>query len=141
MTRMEEEADLLGADGVVGVRLEFKNYAHRGERPRVPGHRHGGAPRAGEHYRTHDNRPFTSDLSGQDFWKLVETGYRPVSLAMGACVYHIRHMGLMQSLKTDGPQYRADDLLRGDLHGARAGAGAHASRGEERGGPASSACG
>ncbi len=27
MTRMEEEADLLGADGVVGVRLVFKEYA------------------------------------------------------------------------------------------------------------------
>ena len=27
MTRMEEEADLLGADGVVGVRLLFKQYA------------------------------------------------------------------------------------------------------------------
>src|SRR5579864_4603693 len=26
MTRMEEEADLLGADGVVGVRLDFKTY-------------------------------------------------------------------------------------------------------------------
>jgi uncharacterized protein YbjQ (UPF0145 family) len=102
MTRMEEEADLLGADGVVGVRLEFKEYAM--EENVLEFQAIGTAVRheAGEHYRTHDNRPFTSDLSGQDFWKLVETGYRPVSLAMGACVYHIRHMGLMQSLKTAG---------------------------------------
>jgi len=102
MTRMEEEADLLGADGVVGVRLEFKEYAM--EENVLEFQAIGTAIRheAGEHYRTHDNRPFTSDLSGQDFWKLVETGYRPVSLAMGACVYHIRHMGLMQSLKTAG---------------------------------------
>jgi uncharacterized protein YbjQ (UPF0145 family) len=102
MTRMEEEADLLGADGVVGVRLEFKDYAM--EENVLEFQAIGTAIRhaSGEHYRTHDNRPFTSDLSGQDFWKLVETGYRPVSLAMGACVYHIRHMGLMQSLKTAG---------------------------------------
>jgi uncharacterized protein YbjQ (UPF0145 family) len=102
MTRMEEEADLLGADGVVGVRLEFKAYAM--EENVLEFQAIGTAIRheSGEHYRTHDNRPFTSDLSGQDFWKLVETGYRPVSLAMGACVYHIRHMGLMQSLKTAG---------------------------------------
>src|SRR5579864_7101050 len=102
MTRMEEEADILGADGIVGVRLEFKNYAF--EENVLEFQALGTAVRheSGEHYRTHDNRPFTSDLSGQDFWKLVEIGYRPVSLAMGACVYHIRHMGLMQSLKTMG---------------------------------------
>jgi uncharacterized protein YbjQ (UPF0145 family) len=102
MTRMEEEADLLGADGVVGVRLEFKEYAM--EENVLEFQAIGTAIRheAGEHYRTHDNRPFTSDLSGQDFWKLVQSGYRPVSLAMGACVYHIRHMGLLQSLKTAG---------------------------------------
>jgi uncharacterized protein YbjQ (UPF0145 family) len=102
MTRMEEEADLLGADGVVGVRLEFKNYAF--EENVLEFQALGTAVRheSGERYRTNDNRPFTSDLSGQDFWKLIEVGYRPVTLAMGACVYHIRHMGLMQSLKTMG---------------------------------------
>jgi len=102
MTRMEEEADLLGADGVVGVRLEFKDYAF--EQNVLEFQAIGTAVRhaEGEHYRTHDNRPFTSDLSGQDFWKLVESGYRPVTLAMGACVYHIRHMGFLQSLGTFG---------------------------------------
>jgi len=102
MTRMEEEADLLGADGVVGVRLEFKEYAMEDNVLEFQALGTAIRHESGEHYRTHDNRPFTSDLSGQDFWKLVETGYRPVSLAMGACVYHIRHMGLMQSLKTAG---------------------------------------
>jgi uncharacterized protein YbjQ (UPF0145 family) len=103
MTRMEEEADLLGADGVVGVRLVFKQYAmdegvlefqaigtaiqHR--------------DRKGS-FRTKDNRPFTSDLSGQDLWKLVRAGYRPVSLSMGACVYHIAHLSFMQALKQAG---------------------------------------
>ena len=103
MTRKEEEADLLGADGVVGVRLVFKQYAmdegvlefqaigtaiqHR--------------DRKGS-FRTKDNRPFTSDLSGQDLWKLVRAGYRPVSLSMGACVYHIAHLSFMQALKQAG---------------------------------------
>jgi uncharacterized protein YbjQ (UPF0145 family) len=102
MTRMEEEADLLGADGVVGVRLEFKNYGFEDNVLEFQALGTAVLHESGEHYRTQDNRPFTSDLNGQDFWKLVELGYRPVTLAMGACVFHIRHMGLMQSLKTMG---------------------------------------
>lgn len=103
MTRMEEEADLLGADGIVGVRLIFKEYAmDEGvlEFQAVgTGIRH--RDRQGT-FRTKDNRPFTSDLSGQDLWKLVRAGYRPVSLAMGACVYHIAHLSFMQALKQAG---------------------------------------
>src|SRR6476661_10395794 len=57
MTRMEEEADLLGADGVVGVRLEVTRYEwgeHLAEFMAIgTAIKH----RTGEHYRTHDNRP------------------------------------------------------------------------------------
>jgi len=102
LTRMEEEADLLGADGIAGVRLVFKHYAFEENvlefiaigtaiRHREPGK-----------FRTKDNRPFTSDLSGQDLWKLARAGYRPVSLAIGVCVYHIAHLSFMQALKQIG---------------------------------------
>jgi len=103
MTRMEEEADLLGGDGVVGVRLVFKQYAM--EEGVLEFQAIGTAIRHRERkgsFRTKDNRPFTSDLSGQDLWKLVRAGYRPVSLAMGACVYHIAHLSFMQTLKQAG---------------------------------------
>ena len=103
MTRMEEEADILGADGVVGVRLVFKQYAM--DEGVLEFQAVGTAIRHREKagsMRTKDNRPFTSDLSGQDLWKLVRGGYRPVSLAMGACVYHIAHMSFMQALKQVG---------------------------------------
>lgn len=103
VTRMEEEADLLGADGVVGVRLVFKQYAM--EEGVLEFQAIGTAVRHREHigsFRTKDNRPFTSDLSGQDLWKLVRAGYRPVSLSMGACVYHIAHLSFMQALKQAG---------------------------------------
>jgi uncharacterized protein YbjQ (UPF0145 family) len=103
MTRMEEEADLLGADGVVGVRLVFKQYAM--DEGVLEFQAIGTAIRHRERkgsFRTKDNRPFTSDLSGQDLWKLVRAGYRPVSLAMGACVYHIAHLSFMQTLKQVG---------------------------------------
>ncbi len=103
MTRMEEEADLLGADGVVGVRLIFKEYAM--EEGVLEFQAIGTAIRRRDRaatLRTNDNRPFTSDLSGQDLWKLLRGGYRPVSLAMGACVYHIAHLSFMQALKQVG---------------------------------------
>lgn len=103
MTRMEEEADILGADGIVGVRLVFKQYAM--DEGVLEFQAVGTAIRHREKagsMRTKDNRPFTSDLSGQDLWKLVRGGYRPVSLAMGACVYHIAHMSFMQALKQVG---------------------------------------
>ena len=53
-------------------------------------------------YRTLDNKPFTSDLSGQDFWTLLRAGYRPVGLVMGNCVYHVAYQGIGQWFKNIG---------------------------------------
>jgi uncharacterized protein YbjQ (UPF0145 family) len=102
MTRMEEEADLLGADGIVGVRLEVTRYDWGAAMAEFMAIGTAIKHRAGGDYRTVDNRPFTSDLSGQDFWKLLKTGYRPLSLVMGTCVYHVAHQGVMQALKQVG---------------------------------------
>ena len=102
MTRMEEEADMLGADGIVGVRMEIGRHEwgqHLAEFIAIgTAIRH----REGEHYRAPNGRPFTSDLSGQDFWTLLRAGYRPVSLAMGNCVYHVGYQGLGQWFKQVG---------------------------------------
>jgi uncharacterized protein YbjQ (UPF0145 family) len=94
MTRMEEEADSIGADGIVGVRLEVGRQEwgeHLAEFIAI-----GTAIRArsGESHRAPNGRPFTSDLSGQDFWTLTKAGYRPVSFVMGNCVYHVGYQGL-----------------------------------------------
>ncbi len=102
MTRMEEEADALGADGIVGVRLTVTRYdwgEHLAEFMAIgTAIKH----RTGEQYRAPDGRPFTSDLNGQDFWTLLRSGYRPVSLVMGTCVYHVAHQGFMQSMNQMG---------------------------------------
>lgn len=102
MTRMEEEADMLGADGIVGVRLDIGRHEwgqHLAEFIAIgTAIRH----REGEHYRAPNGRPFTSDLSGQDFWTLLRAGYRPVSLVMGNCVYHVGYQGLNQWFKQIG---------------------------------------
>src|SRR5690348_18178022 len=102
MTRMEEEADQLGADGVVGVRLEVGRYEwgeHLAEFLAV-----GTAVKHAEGalHRAPSGRPFTSDLSGQEFWTLLQTGHRPVGMVMGSCVYHVAHQTLRQSMRNMG---------------------------------------
>lgn len=101
MTRMEEEADILGADGIVGVRLEinFDNFSHGlaeflavGTAITFDKTRTDVAP-ADFVWRTPTGKPFTSELNGQDFWTLLQTGYAPVSLVMGSCVYKIGWRG------------------------------------------------
>ena len=51
---------------------------------------------------TSSGKPFTSDLSGQDFWTLMQTGHIPQGLVMGTCVYHIAHRGLGATLGSAG---------------------------------------
>ncbi|MBE7189021.1 heavy metal-binding domain-containing protein [Jatrophihabitans endophyticus] len=107
MQRMEAEADALGADGIVAVRLEidFKEFgrdlaefvaigtAVKADGADVP---------AGFRWRNNKNLPFTSDLSGQDFWTLLQAGYAPLGMTMGTCVYHVAHQRAMQKLGTIG---------------------------------------
>lgn len=94
MTRMQEEADLLGADGIVGVRLTVNRHAFGANLAEFLAIGTAIKHDDGGDYRTKRNKPFTSDLSGQDFWTLLRSGYRPVSLVMGNCVYQVRKRGV-----------------------------------------------
>ncbi len=118
MTRMQEEADLLGADGIVGVRLEVNRHAFGKNLAEFlaigTAIRHVG----GGNYRTKQNKPFTSDLSGQDFWTLLRAGYRPVSLVMGNCVYQVRMQGLAQSMGQIGRNVEMENYTQA-LYDAR----------------------
>jgi len=118
MTRMAEEADQLGADGVIGVRLEIGRNdwgEHLVEFVAI-----GTAVRhsAGESYRAPNGRPFTSDLSGQDFWTLLRTGYRPVGLVMGSCVYHAGHRGFVATATRSGQYFEMPQFTQA-LYDAR----------------------
>ena len=102
MTRMEEEADQLGADGIVGVRLEIGRYQWGADLAEFIAVGTAVKHQAGELHRAPNGRPFTSDLNGQDFSTLLRSVYRPVGLVMGNCVYHVAHQGLRASWKQIG---------------------------------------
>jgi uncharacterized protein YbjQ (UPF0145 family) len=96
MTRMEEEANELGADGIVGVRLEVTRHEWGESLAEFVAIGTAIRSRSGKPFRNAHGVPFTSDLSGQDFWTLLRAGYRPVGMVMGNCVYHVSHQGLGQ---------------------------------------------
>src|SRR5215471_16071401 len=110
MSRMESEAAHLGADGIVGVQLRMQAYVWGQEVLEFLAT--GTAVRAlgstGAHRRPNGD-PFTSDLSAQDFFRLLAAGSVPVSFVLGTCVYHIAHQGVMQSLRQ---AYQNQEMLQ-----------------------------
>ena len=141
MTRMEEEADQLGADGIVGVRLDIGRYEWGADLAEFIAVGTAVKHRGGELHRAPNGRPFTSDLNGQDFATLLRAGYRPAGLVMGYCVYHVARQGMLASLRLLGRniempnftqalyearelamermQAEADELKAGGIVGAR----------------------
>ncbi len=84
--RLRQEAALLNATGVVGVRLERKQYewgAGMMEFCAI-----GTAIRERDVPRVPNAPPFLSDLSGEEFWMLRQSGFRPVGIAVGNCTYY-----------------------------------------------------
>jgi uncharacterized protein YbjQ (UPF0145 family) len=98
MTRMVEEAGELGADGIVAVHLDIGRFQSEDEAAEFIAIGTAVKHREGQLQRAPSGRPFTSGLSGQDFWTLLSSGYRPVGLVMGSCVYHVGQRGLREEL-------------------------------------------
>ncbi len=94
ISRMQHEAQLMGASGIIGVRLIIQShdwssrqteFTAVGTAVKIPGY-------------PENLPPFTSDLNGQDFWKLYQAGYRPLSIAFGVCSYYIYTDSRTQSI-------------------------------------------
>jgi uncharacterized protein YbjQ (UPF0145 family) len=83
--RLIQEAVLLGADAVVGVRLS--RGEHDWARSTVDyvvsgtGIRQPGSERA--------DRPVLTDLSGQEYWKLIRAGWAPAALVAATSVVFV----------------------------------------------------
>lgn len=83
--RLRQEATLLKAHGVIGVRFTRRKYGwgrHMLEYTAI-----GTAVRLSQ--GPPPSRPFLSDLSGQDFWKLLQAGYYPAGVVTGYCSYYV----------------------------------------------------
>jgi uncharacterized protein YbjQ (UPF0145 family) len=85
LMRLEEEARLVGAHGVIGVRFTRRSYEWGGSlleytaigtAIKLPG-------------RPLTGQPFLSDLSGQEFWTLLQAGYYPAGVVTGYCSYYV----------------------------------------------------
>jgi len=85
LTRLEQEAKLLGAHGVVGVRFTRRSYEWGSNLLEYTAI--GTAIKLPE--RTTTGRPFLSDLSGQEFWTLLQAGYYPAGVVTGYCSYYV----------------------------------------------------
>jgi uncharacterized protein YbjQ (UPF0145 family) len=103
MDRMRTEAAALKADGIVGVQLTIQQHAWgNGELEFVA---QGTAVRSKDAPGSKllaDGGPFTSDLSGQDFFTLVKGGHFPRALVFGTCVYHVAHQAVRASMNMAG---------------------------------------
>jgi uncharacterized protein YbjQ (UPF0145 family) len=114
MNRMRVEAQQLGADGVVGVSLRMQAYVWGQDVLEfiATGTAVRSLAGAGAH-RAPDGQPFTSDLSAQDFFRLLAAGAVPVAFVLGTCVYHIAHQGAFQALRQAGQNQEMVQFTQG----------------------------
>jgi uncharacterized protein YbjQ (UPF0145 family) len=96
MTRMVEEAGELGADGIVAVHLDIGRFESEDKAAEFIAIGTAVKHREGQLQHAPGGRPFTSGLSGQDFWTLLSSGYR---LVMGSCVYRVGQRRLREELR------------------------------------------
>jgi uncharacterized protein YbjQ (UPF0145 family) len=115
MSRMQAEADALGADGVVGVRLEWRQQGTEAEHLEFiavgTAVRFTAKPGA---FRRRNGQAFSSHLSGQDMATLLRSGYAPVAFVMGNCVFHIAAQGFMQTLRQAGRNVEMPQWTKGN---------------------------
>ena len=101
--RMVAEATQLNADGIVGVDLTIVPYAGGGDVLEFVAV--GTAVRCDKApgtFRAASGQPFSSGLSGRDFFKLLHYGWAPTGLVMGTCVYHVAHQSIRAAMRQFG---------------------------------------
>ena len=115
MSRMQAEAEHLGADGIVGVPLRMQAYVWgqdvleflaTGTAVKAIGSSPAriARPTAGRSPPTSRRRTSSACCAG---------GAVPVSFVLGTCVYHIAHQSVMQSLRQAGQNQEMPQFTQG----------------------------
>jgi uncharacterized protein YbjQ (UPF0145 family) len=131
---LRDEAERLGALGVVGVRLTIEAMGGKSHLARVIAIGTGIRPKERLPDQSSKAQPFLTALSGQEFYVLSKGGYLPLALVMGACVYHVGRQGGPAWVKNkfrnlelssySSALYEARELamarLQGEAHAAKA---------------------
>jgi uncharacterized protein YbjQ (UPF0145 family) len=114
MQRMTAEAAAVGADGVVGTRLTFRQHGISPEHiefiavgTAVISKDNPGA------LRRPDGAPFSSHLNVQDFYTLLRAGYGPVEFVLGVCVWHVAAQGFLQTMRQMGQNVEMPQWTQG----------------------------
>ncbi|BCM90507.1 hypothetical protein IAD21_02361 [Abditibacteriota bacterium] len=99
LSRLWQEAQLLGAHGVVGVRVEQRDAGWADDLIEFSA--------LGTAIRLQDTppsngSPWLCNLSGQDFWKLHQAGYEAAGLVAGNCTYFCVPSYASQQVLTGG---------------------------------------
>lgn len=113
--RMRKEAQNQGADGIVGATINIEvidaatkvmQFTAIGTGVKYNGN-------DGKVFLTHKGEPFTSNFSVQDLYALVQSGYKPVDLVMGVCVYHVAQRSKLKILMSIGNNLELDSFTQG----------------------------
>jgi uncharacterized protein YbjQ (UPF0145 family) len=84
--RLTAECAALGGDGVVGLRVSRGSYLLGGQEFTAVGTAVRAREAAESGVAGGEPAPFTSDLSGQDFAKLIMAGWAPAGLVLGVAI-------------------------------------------------------
>src|ERR1700730_686931 len=106
-SRLQQEARLAGADAVVGVHIKWG--AHDFAPNSVEMVAMGTAVRTARAERT--DPPGLTDLSGQDLWKLLQAGYRPVGVVGATTIFYVVPQWSTQRLTTSWLSGRSNQEL------------------------------
>ncbi|MCW3045310.1 MAG: heavy metal-binding protein [Actinobacteria bacterium] len=107
LSRLQQEARLAGADAVVGVHIKWG--AHDFAPNSVEMVAMGTAVRTAHAERT--DPPVLTDLSGQDLWKLLQAGYRPVGVVGATTIFYVVPQWSTQRLTTSWLSGRSNQEL------------------------------
>lgn len=115
--RMQREAQQLGAHAVIGVRLEQKRKYPRLWTPKNILEVQAAGTAVALDGEDVPEKPALSGLSGQEFYALRRTGYRPVGLVFGQSIYF--QMTQWSSVAPTPPGVSALDYARVNLNTER----------------------